>query len=142
MVTRLLDHWDLTSTERAEVLGLSSASRSSLARYRASRPLAAGRDLLDREGHLLGIHASLRMLFPQDLELPDRWMTQSNRRLARRPVEVITEQGFEGPLAVHRQLEVPRGELLDRRRVRLQHCAFNIDRMRTLRGEQSALTLR
>jgi transcriptional regulator with XRE-family HTH domain len=110
MVTRLLDHWRLSMREQAEVLGLSPASRSTLARYRSGEPLADSRDLLDRAGHLLGIHKSLRLLFPHDRELAYRWMTQPNRRLGRRPVDLVIERGFEGLLAVRRYLDFQRGQ--------------------------------
>ena len=110
MVTRLLVHWKLTATEQAAVLGLSAASRSTLARYRSGEPLADSRDLLDRAGHLLGIHKSLRLLFPHDSDLAYRWMTQPNRRLGARPVDVVIERGFEGLLAVRRYLDFQRGQ--------------------------------
>jgi hypothetical protein len=109
MVTRLLEHWELTATEQAEVLGLSAGSRSTLGRYRRGEPLADNRDLLDRAGHLLGIHKSLRLLFPHDRDLAYRWMTQPNRRLGERPVDLILEHGFEGLLAVRRYLDFQRG---------------------------------
>jgi transcriptional regulator with XRE-family HTH domain len=110
MVTRLLEHWKLTATEQAAVLGLSAASRSTLARYRSGEPLADSRDLLDRAGHLLGIHKSLRLLFPHDRDLAYRWMTQPNRRLGARPVDLVIEHGFEGLLAVRRYLDFQRGQ--------------------------------
>lgn len=110
MVTRLLDHWRLSATEQAEALGLSSGSRSTLARYRSGEPLADSRDLLDRAGHLLGIHKSLRLLFPHDRDLAYRWMTQPNRRLGGRPVDLVIEHGFEGLLAVRRFLDFQRGQ--------------------------------
>ncbi len=110
MVTRLLEHWKLTATEQAEVLGLSAASRSTLARYRSGEPLADSRDLLDRAGHLLGIHKSLRLLFPHDRDLAYRWMTQPNRRFGARPVDLVIEHGFEGLLAVRRYLDFQRGQ--------------------------------
>ncbi len=110
MVTRLLDHWQLSAAEQAEVLGLSSGSRSTLARYRAGEPLADSRDLLDRAGHLLGIHKSLRLLFPHDRDLAYRWMRQPNRRLGARPVDLVIEHGFEGLLAVRRYLDFQRGQ--------------------------------
>jgi transcriptional regulator with XRE-family HTH domain len=110
MVTRLLEHWQLTASEQAEVLGLSSASRSTLARYRSGEPLADSRDLLDRAGHLLGIHKSLRLLFPHDRDLAYRWMKQPNRRLGARPVDLVIEHGFEGLLAVRRYLDFQRGQ--------------------------------
>jgi hypothetical protein len=110
MVTRLLEHWQLTAPEQAEVLGLSAGSRSTLARYRGGEPLADNRDLLDRAGHLLGIHKSLRLLFPHDRDLAYRWMTQPNGRFGARPVDVIIERGFEGLLAVRRYLDFQRGQ--------------------------------
>lgn len=110
MVTRLLDHWHLPAAEQAELLGLSSGSRSTLARYRGGEPLADSRDLLDRAGHLLGIHKSLRLLFPHDRDLAYRWMTQPNRRLGARPVDLVIEHGFEGLLAVRRYLDFQRGQ--------------------------------
>ena len=109
MVTKLLEHWRLSTAEQAEVLGLSTGSRSTLGRYRSGEPLADNRDLLDRAGHLLGIHKSLRILFPHDRDLAYRWMTKPNRRLGARPVDVILAQGFEGLLAVRRYLDFQRG---------------------------------
>jgi hypothetical protein len=110
MVTGLLEHWELSAAEQAELLGLSTTSRSTLARYRAGEPLADSRDLLDRAGHLLGIHKSLRLLFPHDRDLAYRWMTQPNRRLGARPVDVAIRHGFEGLLAVRRYLDFQRGQ--------------------------------
>ena len=110
MVTRLLEHWRLTAAEQAEVLGLSSGSRSTLARYRSGEPFADNRDLLDRAGHLLGIHQSLRLLVPRDRDLAYRWMTQPNRRFGARPVDLIIDHGFEGLLSVRRYLDFQRGQ--------------------------------
>ena len=110
MVMRLLEHWQLTTAEQAQLLGLSAGSRSTLARYRGGEPFADNRDLVDRAGHLLGIHKSLRLLFPHDLDLAYRWMTQPNARLGARPVDVVNERGFEGMLAVRRYLDFQRGQ--------------------------------
>ncbi|HJU21456.1 MAG TPA: antitoxin Xre/MbcA/ParS toxin-binding domain-containing protein [Casimicrobiaceae bacterium] len=109
MVIALLAHWKLSSAEQAQVLGLSKGSRSTLVRYRSGEPLADNRDLLDRAGHLLGIHKSLRILFPHDRDLAYQWMTQSNARLGSRPVDLILEHGFEGLLALRRYLDFQRG---------------------------------
>lgn len=110
MVTKLLELWQLTPAEQAQVLGLSSGSRSTLGRYRSGEPLADNRDLLDRAGHLLGIHKSLRILFPHDRDLAYRWMTQPNRRLGARPLDLVLQHGFEGLLAVRRYLDFQRGQ--------------------------------
>jgi hypothetical protein len=109
MVMRLLDHWALGASEQAALLGLSTGSRSTLARYRAGEPLADSRDLIDRAGHLLGIHKSLRILFPHDRDLAYRWVSQPNARLGGRPVDLINAHGFEGLLAVRRYLDHQRG---------------------------------
>lgn len=109
MLTQLFDHWGLSTTEQAALLGLSADNRSTLSRYRRGDPLADSRDLLDRAGHLLGIHKSLRILFPHDRDLAYRWMTTPNRRLDARPVDVIVKHGFEGLIAVRRYLDFERG---------------------------------
>lgn len=109
MVTRLFDHWQLPLTEQAGLLGLSTSNRASISRYRAGEPLADNRDLLDRVSCLLGIHKTLRIMFPENRELAYRWMSTANRRLGKRPVQVILDHGFEGLLAVRRYLEIERG---------------------------------
>jgi hypothetical protein len=109
MVTRLFEHWQVSAAEQASLLGLSPDNRSTLARYRKGEPLADSRDLLDRAGHLLGIHKSLRILFPQDRDLAYRWMTTPNRLLGARPVDVAIDRGFEGLLALRRYLDFERG---------------------------------
>lgn len=109
MVTRLFEHWQLSATEQAALLGLSADNRSTLARYRKGDPLADSRDLLDRVGHLLGIHKSLRILFPHDRDLAYRWMTTPNRRFGARPVDIVVAHGFEGLLALRRYLDFERG---------------------------------
>jgi hypothetical protein len=92
------------------MLGLSATSRSTLSRYRAGEPLADSRDLLDRAGHMLGIHKSLRILFPHDRDLAYRWMGTPNARIGARPVDVVVAHGFEGLLALRRYLDFQRGQ--------------------------------
>lgn len=109
LITKLFEHWQLAASEQAALLGLSPDNRSTLSRYRRGEPLADNRDLLDRAGHLLGIHKSLRVIFPQDRDLAYRWMTTANRRFGARPVDVVVERGFEGLLALRRYLDYERG---------------------------------
>ena len=109
MVTKLFDLWALSLPEQAGLLGLSTSNRASIARYRSGEPLADSRDLLDRVSCLLGIHKTLRILFPQNRDLAYRWMTSFNRRLGQRPVDLVLERGFEGLLALRRYLEFERG---------------------------------
>jgi hypothetical protein len=110
MVMRLFDHWDIAKTDQAALLGLSQGSRSTLSRYRSGEPFADNRDLLDRAGHLLGIHKALRILFPHNRDLAYRWMTTTNRRFSdRTPLEIMRDEGFLGLVMVRRYLDFERG---------------------------------
>ncbi len=110
MVTRLFDLWALPGADQAALLGLSETSRSTLSRYRRGEPLADSRDLLDRAGHLLSIHKSLRMLFPENRELAYQWVSAPNRRFdGQSPLALMREHGFLGVLMVRRFLEFERG---------------------------------
>ena len=109
MVVSLLDHWNLAPNDQAVLLGLSTQSRSTIARYRRGEPLADSADLLARAGHLLGIHKALRILFPHDRDLAYRWVSAPNRRFGERAPLELMKQGFEGLLAVRRYLDFERG---------------------------------
>jgi hypothetical protein len=109
MVLALFDHWQLSSAEQAALLGLSPDNRATIARYRRGEPFGESRDLIERAGHLLGIHKSLRILFPHDRDLAYGWVKAPNRRLGARPLEIMIARGFEGLLAVRRYLDFERG---------------------------------
>ncbi len=109
MVVKLFEHWQLAAPEQATLLGLSSDSRATVARYRKGEPLADSTDLLARVGHLLGIHKSLRIMFPHDRDLAYRWIATPNRRFGDRAPLEIMKQGYEGILAVRRFLDFERG---------------------------------
>jgi hypothetical protein len=109
MVAALLDHWELSPNDQAVLLGLSTQSRSTIARYRRGEPLADSADLLARAGHLLGIHKALRILFPHDRVVAYRWVTTPNRRFGATPLEIMKRHGYEGILAVRRYLDFERG---------------------------------
>ena len=110
MVVSLLDYWKLTPNDQAVLLGLSTQSRSTVARYRRGEPLADSADLLARAGHLLGIHKALRILFPHDRDLVYRWVTTPNRRFGDvPPLEIMKRHGYEGILAIRRYLDFERG---------------------------------
>ena len=109
MVVSLFDHWQLSASDQASLLGLSTDSRATVARYRKGEPLADNTDLLARAGHLLGIHKALRIMFPHDRDLAYRWVTTPNRRFGGRMPLAIMKQAYEGILAVRRFLEFERG---------------------------------
>lgn len=109
-VMRLFEHWALPAEDQLVLLGLNPDSRTTLNRYRQGGALAASRDLLDRAGHLLGIHKSLRLLFPRNRELAYAWMRSRNRAFdGRTPVEVVAEYGLPGLLLVRTYLDRMRG---------------------------------
>jgi len=106
MVMTLLEHWKLSTEDQAALLGIATSNRAALSNYRKGKPIGTSRDHYERVGHLLGIHKSLRLLFPQNRELAYRWMTTRNRAFENRsPVEVIKEWGFAGLLMVRGYLE-------------------------------------
>lgn len=62
---------------------------------------------MERAGMLLGIHKSLRLLFPHNRELAYGWMTQPNLAFqGATPVELIGEQGMAGLSMVQAYLDV------------------------------------
>jgi hypothetical protein len=61
MLMQLFEHWQLETEEQLNSLGLSTDNRAALTRYRNGGPLSKNRDLIDRAGHLLGIHENLRL---------------------------------------------------------------------------------
>ena len=108
MVTHAFDLWKIDTDAQLSLLGLAASNRAELSRYRKGEPLADNPDLIQRVGHLLAIHKSLRQLFPQDRDLAYAWMTQINRAFDHRtPVGVIREQGLPGLQAVHTYLDHP-----------------------------------
>ena len=110
MVVTLLERWQISAVDQATLLGLSTNSRSTVARYRRGEPLADSPDLLARAGHLLGIHKALRIIFPHDLELAYRWVSAPNRRFGGEPpLAIMRRHGYEGILAVRRYLDFERG---------------------------------
>jgi hypothetical protein len=109
MTTRLFSLWQLPAGDQAALLGLSDASRSTLARYRKGAALDDSVDLLGRVGHILGIHKALRIIFPHNRDLVYRWVRTPNRRFdGQRPLDLM-RSGYEGLLAVRRYLDFERG---------------------------------
>ncbi len=109
MLSRMFDHWGISSSEQCALLGLAATSRMTLNRYRKGSPLDNSTDLLGRAGHLLGVHKSLRIMFPHNRDLVYRWVTAPNQRFAgKTPLEIMSN-GYEGLLTVRRYLDFERG---------------------------------
>ena len=111
MVMNLFAHWDLSTEDQLALLGLATDNRAALSRYRKGVPLAQSRDLMDRVGILMGIHKSLRLLFPRNRDLVYAWMTQRNKAFeGMTPTETIKEWGFRGLFMVRAYLDKARGQ--------------------------------
>ena len=81
----LLDHWKLPTGDQAALLGIAASNRAALTRYRKGDPIGTGRDQFERVGHLLGIHKSLRLLFPHTSSVVQATTAQPIDLSARRP---------------------------------------------------------
>ena len=107
MVTKLFDHWQIAPVAQCLLLGMSSG-RMTLSRYRKGFPLENSIDLLARVGHLISIHKTLRIMFPQNRDLVYRWVSSPNARFDGRPPLDIMCEGYEGLLAIRRYLDFER----------------------------------
>src|SRR5262249_834107 len=109
LVTQLFVHWKLSSTEQAALLGLSPENRSTLSRYRKAEPLADMPTLLHRTGHLPRAHKPPPILRPAARDPRSLWITIPHRTPSARPVDIVSEDGLEGLLALRRYLDFERG---------------------------------
>ena len=88
MVARLFDHWRLSSSDQAALLGQS---------VEFVGQTVASNDVRERIGHLLGIHAQLRALFPKNPDLAYSWMSTPNLAFSDlAPVTVARNEGIDG----------------------------------------------
>lgn len=84
----------------------SPTSRAILTRYRRGEPVYKGRDSFDRVGHLLGIHESLRSLFPRNRNLAYAWSRTGNQVFENcSPIEHICEFRLAGLVSVRAHLD-------------------------------------
>ena len=105
MVIQLFDHWQLDFPDRAALLGLDASDPTALDSFRKGELSSASSDLDARVGHLLGIHQSLRRLFPSNPDLAYGWMKTRNAAFSDRPpAELATELGPSGLMAVRSYL--------------------------------------
>jgi hypothetical protein len=109
-VTKLFELWQLAAADQLMLLGLNESNRIALQRYAKGEALAANRDLLERVGHLLGIHKALKLLYPKNADLVSGWMSAPNTAFdGASPVEVARRFGFAGLLMVRGTLDRMRG---------------------------------
>ena len=106
IVMSLFDHWNLSSEDQAFLLGLAPGNRAALDRYREGTRIGTTREEYERVGYLLGIHRSLRLLFPRHRDVAFGWIKMCNRAFGGiTPVDAIKEYGFAGLLMVRAYLD-------------------------------------
>jgi hypothetical protein len=109
-VTKLFELWRLSAADQLMLLGLNESNRIALQRYARGEAIAANRDLLERVGHLLGIHKSLKLLYPHNADIVSGWMGSPNASFdGATPTEVVRRFGFAGLLMVRGTLDRMRG---------------------------------
>ena len=102
MVARLFEHWRLTASDQAALLG----QLAQVAPQQAVGDAVASNETAERIANLLAIHARLRTLFPQNRDLAYAWMSTANLAFdSQAPVTVVREHGLEGLRGVRAYLE-------------------------------------
>src|SRR5690625_475366 len=110
MLMTLFDHWQLSTEDRLELLGLARTNRAAISRYRRGEPFAPSRDSVERAGVLLALRKNLSLLPPHTRQLAYLSMTPRNRAMdGMTPTEAIKEYGFPGLLMVRAYLDRARG---------------------------------
>ena len=110
MLAELFALWKLSDNECLAVFGLPQEEFAVLIGLRNSDPTVLSPALLERAGHLLGIHRNLRRLFPQNRDLAYAWMKTSNRAFNDfTPIDHIGKSGLAGLRTVRNYLDAAQG---------------------------------
>lgn len=97
IVIKLFDNWKLSTSDQLMMLGLNELNSQELECYRNGCPLRESRDIIDRVGYMLCIHAELRVIFNQDNNLIYGWITASVKDFDYlTPIEVTRRYGLIG----------------------------------------------
>ena len=106
MVVNLLDDWGVKAADQVNILALPEGTPTRmLRRYQDNTPLPDDPDVLKRVEHLMGIADALRTTFPRNASIGLLWIKQPCRRLRRRPIELIVEEGLSGLIKVRTHLD-------------------------------------
>ena len=101
----LLRRWELQPRQKTKLLGLAPGRAGAIYVYSRGLPLPPRKELLERVGHLLAIHRTLRSLWPRNRELIYGWINARNSHF---DGSAPADHGIEGLRALRVYLE---GEL-------------------------------
>lgn len=106
LITKLFDLWGISDEQRLLLLGMNSEDHDALLKYKEGAPLPQESKILERVGWLLGIHKSLRLLFPRNENIRYTWVSRRNRDFNNKtPIDIMIGDGLEGILKVSRYLD-------------------------------------
>lgn len=107
-IVQLFKHWDLKVEEQCNLLG--GISPQQLNKFKHGKAHISGRDTIERVGNLLGIHKSLRILFPYNRSVVYKWIKARNKRLNNlTPLEVMLSEGYLGIAQIRKLTNYMRG---------------------------------
>lgn len=97
MTMKLFDHWQLSNNEKLSLLCVQSTDTYLLAQLTGGHLESLQSESLNRIVHLIDIHAKLKTIFPQNIELAYKWITQPNKAFGSvTPIKLIETHGEEG----------------------------------------------
>jgi hypothetical protein len=97
-VVALFQKWNLSEEQQLALLGSEAHDGAELYGYRiGERPLPGCPEVLQRVAHIMGIHASLRLLFPENEDLRFSWVRRRNRAFGgAAPIDIMLRDGADG----------------------------------------------
>jgi hypothetical protein len=106
MVVNLLDDWGVEAADQVNLLALPEGTRTRmLRRYQQDSPLPDDPAIMKRVEHLMGIADALRTTFPRNASIGLLWLKQPCKRLRRRPMDIMVEDGLSGLITVRTHLD-------------------------------------
>lgn len=101
MVLKLFELWGLSRTDQCILLGISPENSTLL------NAIPEGCDFLDRVGWLIGIHKSLRLLYPSNPEICYSWINRRNTAFNNlTPLDLMKQEGIIGLIRVAHYLKL------------------------------------
>lgn len=103
----LADHWNLSTTEMAQLLG--NIKNSRFFDWKKNHNQKIPSDTMERISYLLGIYKSLLILLPSK-QAAHAWIKKPNGRFNNlSALDFILQNGFSGLVDVRRYLDAERG---------------------------------
>lgn len=107
-VIQLFKLWELSVDEQCNLLG--GISPQQLNKFQKATARISGRDTIERVGNLLGIHKSLRILYPYNKAVTYKWIKARNKKLHNlTPLEVMLTEGYIGIAQIRKLTDFMRG---------------------------------